>query len=57
MILCWATRYFLQEFHLSKTYHEGLHKLHAKEYEKARELLESVLRDPLISSAQVSFLS
>ncbi|KAK4742823.1 hypothetical protein SAY87_000824 [Trapa incisa] len=42
-----------QEFHLSKTYHEGLLKLHAKEFEKARELLESVLRDPLISSAQV----
>ncbi|XP_031383415.1 calcineurin-binding protein 1-like isoform X2 [Punica granatum] len=42
-----------QEFHLSQTYHEGLVKLHAKEYEKARELLESVLRDPLISSAQV----
>ncbi|OWM67747.1 hypothetical protein CDL15_Pgr017443 [Punica granatum] len=42
------------EFHLSQTYHEGLVKLHAKEYEKARELLESVLRDPLISSAQTS---
>ncbi|VFQ73182.1 unnamed protein product [Cuscuta campestris] len=37
-----------QEFHLSQTYHEGLLKLQAKEYEKARELLESVLKDPLI---------
>ncbi|KAA8525215.1 hypothetical protein F0562_006921 [Nyssa sinensis] len=41
-----------QEFHLSQTYHEGLLKLQAKEYEKARELLESVLKDPLISNAQ-----
>ncbi|OVA14456.1 Tetratricopeptide repeat-containing domain [Macleaya cordata] len=41
------------EFHLSQTYHEGLLKLQAKEYAKARELLEAVLRDPLISSAQV----
>ncbi|XP_059645535.1 calcineurin-binding protein 1 isoform X2 [Cornus florida] len=43
----------VQEFHLSQTYQEGLKKLEAKEYEKARELLESVLKDPLISSAQV----
>ncbi|XP_056176795.1 calcineurin-binding protein 1 isoform X4 [Syzygium oleosum] len=43
-----------QEFHLSQTYHEGLLKLHAKEYEKACELLETVLKDPLISSAQVN---
>ncbi|CAL9166736.1 unnamed protein product, partial [Musa hybrid cultivar] len=42
-----------QEFHLSQTYHEGLLKLQAKDYGKARELLESVLKDPLISSAQV----
>ncbi|PIA42882.1 hypothetical protein AQUCO_02000379v1 [Aquilegia coerulea] len=42
-----------QEFHLSQTYHEGLLKLQAKEYAKARELLEAVLKDPLISSAQV----
>ncbi|XP_027356067.1 calcineurin-binding protein 1 isoform X2 [Abrus precatorius] len=42
-----------QEFHLSQTYHEGLLKLQAKEYEKARELLESVLKDPLIANAQV----
>jgi hypothetical protein len=42
-----------QEFHLSQTYHEGLVKLQAKEYEKARELLESVLKDPLIANAQV----
>ncbi|CBI20600.3 unnamed protein product, partial [Vitis vinifera] len=42
-----------QEFHLSQTYHEGLRKLQAKEYEKARELLEAVLKDPLISKAQV----
>lgn len=41
-----------QEFHLSQTYHKGLLKLQAKEYEKARELLEIVLKDPLISSAQ-----
>ncbi|KAL3744449.1 hypothetical protein ACJRO7_013676 [Eucalyptus globulus] len=43
-----------QEFHISQTYHEGLLKLHAKEYEKASELLETVLKDPLISSAQVN---
>ena len=42
-----------QEFHLSQPYHEGLRKLQAKEYEKARELLEAVLKDPLISKAQV----
>lgn len=42
-----------QEFHLSQTYHEGLLKLQAKEYEKARELLEAVLKDPLIANAQV----
>ncbi|XP_058189790.1 calcineurin-binding protein 1 isoform X2 [Rhododendron vialii] len=42
-----------QEFHLSQLYHEGLLKLQAKEYEKSRELLELVLKDPLISSAQV----
>ncbi|KAL5850527.1 hypothetical protein ACOSQ4_008540 [Xanthoceras sorbifolium] len=41
-----------QEFHLSQTYHEGLLKLQSKEYDKARELLESVLKDPLISTAQ-----
>ncbi|URE35099.1 Calcineurin binding protein 1 [Musa troglodytarum] len=41
------------EFHLSQTYHEGLLKLQAKDYGKARELLESVLKDPLISSAKV----
>lgn len=43
----------MQEFHLTKTYHDGLLKLQAKEYEKARELLESVLKDHLIESAQV----
>ncbi|XP_054788737.1 calcineurin-binding protein 1 isoform X2 [Prosopis cineraria] len=42
-----------QEFHLSQTYHEGLLKLQSKEYEKARELLECVLKDPLIANAQV----
>ncbi|XP_010546513.1 PREDICTED: uncharacterized protein LOC104818581 [Tarenaya hassleriana] len=42
-----------QEFHLSQTYHDGLLKLQAKEYEKARELLESVLKDPLIANAKV----
>ncbi|KAH1124905.1 hypothetical protein GYH30_014513 [Glycine max] len=42
-----------QEFHLSQTYHEGLLKLQTKEYEMARELLESVLKDPLIANAQV----
>ncbi|KAM1022369.1 hypothetical protein ACFX15_042521 [Malus domestica] len=42
-----------QEFHLSQTYHEGLHKLQVKEYKKAAELLESVLKDPLIENAQV----
>lgn len=42
-----------QEFHLSQTYHEGLHKLQTKEYKRASELLESVLKDPLIANAQV----
>ncbi|GMH10793.1 hypothetical protein Nepgr_012634 [Nepenthes gracilis] len=42
-----------QEFHVTQTYHEGLLKLQAKEYDKARELLENVLKDPLISGAQV----
>ncbi|WOL15244.1 hypothetical protein Cni_G24025 [Canna indica] len=42
-----------QEFHLSQTYHEGLLKLQEKDYGKARELLESVLKDPLMSNAQV----
>ncbi|GMI95007.1 Calcineurin Binding protein 1 [Hibiscus trionum] len=42
-----------QEFHLTQAYHDGLLKLQAKDYEKARELLESVLKDPLISKAQV----
>ncbi|KAJ9183530.1 hypothetical protein P3X46_007373 [Hevea brasiliensis] len=42
-----------QEFHLTQTYHEGLLKLQAKEYDKARQLLESVLKDPLMSNAQV----
>ncbi|KAK4274233.1 hypothetical protein QN277_017489 [Acacia crassicarpa] len=42
-----------QEFHLSQTYHEGLLKLQSKEYDKARDLLESVLKDHLIANAQV----
>ncbi|KAM7493376.1 hypothetical protein LguiB_027985 [Lonicera macranthoides] len=41
-----------QEFHLSQTYHDGLRKLQAKEYEKAQELLEAVLKDPLLSNVQ-----
>ncbi|KAI3468164.1 hypothetical protein Pfo_024827 [Paulownia fortunei] len=41
------------EFHLSQLYHDGLLSLQAKDYEKARELLEAVLRDPLVSNAQV----
>lgn len=42
-----------QEFRLSQLYHDGLLRLQAKDYEKARELLESVLQDPLTSNAQV----
>ncbi|XP_050215322.1 calcineurin-binding protein 1 isoform X2 [Mercurialis annua] len=42
-----------QEFHLTQSYHDGLLKLQAKSYDKARELLESVLKDPLISNPQV----
>lgn len=42
-----------QEFHLSQIYHEGLDKLQAKDYDKARELFESVLRDPLVANVQV----
>lgn len=34
-------------------YHDGLLKLQAKDYEKARNLLEAVLKDPLVSNAQV----
>lgn len=45
--------WFLQEFHLSQTYHEGLLKLEAKDYKKARELLEVVLKDPLVANSQV----
>ncbi|CAM8919693.1 unnamed protein product [Rhodiola kirilowii] len=41
-----------QEFHLSQTYHDGLVKLQAKEYKKAQELLEAVLKDPLILRSQ-----
>ncbi|CAI0441429.1 unnamed protein product [Linum tenue] len=40
------------ESHLTQTYHDGLLELQAKQYDKARHLLESVLRDPLISNAQ-----
>ncbi|CAN6309808.1 unnamed protein product [Urochloa humidicola] len=42
-----------QEFALSQKYHEGLLKLQQKDYSKARELLEDVLKDPLISNIQV----
>ncbi|MCD7464840.1 hypothetical protein HAX54_053492, partial [Datura stramonium] len=42
-----------QEFHLSQTYHEGLLKLEAKDYIKARDLLEAVLKDPLVANSQV----
>ncbi|KAE8687620.1 hypothetical protein F3Y22_tig00111013pilonHSYRG00255 [Hibiscus syriacus] len=42
-----------QEFHLTQAYHDGLLKLQAKDYGKARDLLESVLKDPLISNAHV----
>ncbi|KAJ1281626.1 hypothetical protein BS78_04G319800 [Paspalum vaginatum] len=42
-----------QEFALSQKYHEGLLKLQQKDYVKARELLEDVLKDPLISNIQV----
>ncbi|CAN4127975.1 unnamed protein product [Withania somnifera] len=42
-----------QEFHLSQTYHEGLLKLEAKDYKKARELLEAVLKDPFVANSQV----
>ncbi|XP_073129413.1 calcineurin-binding protein 1-like isoform X1 [Henckelia pumila] len=42
-----------QEFRLSQLYHDGLLRLQAKDYEKARELLESVLQDPLLSNDQV----
>ncbi|XP_057248653.1 calcineurin-binding protein 1 isoform X2 [Beta vulgaris subsp. vulgaris] len=42
-----------QEFHLTQTYHDGLLKLQSKEYKKARELLEAVVKDPLVSTTQV----
>lgn len=42
-----------QEFHLTQTYHEGLLKLQNKEYEKARVLLEAVIKDPLMSTDQI----
>ncbi|GAB2250906.1 hypothetical protein Droror1_Dr00017156 [Drosera rotundifolia] len=41
-----------QEFRIIQTYHDGLLKLQANEYEKAQELLENVLEDPLVSTAQ-----
>ncbi|KAL9254307.1 Calcineurin-binding protein 1-like protein [Drosera capensis] len=40
------------EFRIIQTYHDGLLKLQAKEYGKAQELLENVLEDPLVSTAQ-----
>ncbi|ERN03626.1 hypothetical protein AMTR_s00042p00226140 [Amborella trichopoda] len=42
-----------QEFHLTQEYHEGLLQLQAKEYSKAQRNFEAVLRDPLMSNAQV----
>ncbi|KAL6501999.1 hypothetical protein OROGR_027132 [Orobanche gracilis] len=42
-----------QEFYLSQLYHDGLLSLQSKDYEKARELLELVLKDPMVSDAQV----
>ncbi|XP_020680903.1 calcineurin-binding protein 1 isoform X1 [Dendrobium catenatum] len=42
-----------QEFHLSQSYHEGLLKLQDRDYAKARELFEAVLKDPLISSSHI----
>ncbi|KNA19664.1 hypothetical protein SOVF_059500 isoform B [Spinacia oleracea] len=42
-----------QEFHLTQTYHDGLLKLQAKDYKNARELLEAVVKDPLVSTTQV----
>ncbi|KAI7732217.1 hypothetical protein M8C21_006100 [Ambrosia artemisiifolia] len=44
---------YVHEFRLSQIYQEGLLKLQAKEYEKARELLESVLKDDLLPNGQV----
>ncbi|KAJ3687084.1 hypothetical protein LUZ61_016248 [Rhynchospora tenuis] len=41
-----------QEFFLSQKYHDGLLKLQEKDFTKARELLEDVLKDPLISDIQ-----
>lgn len=49
----WWGVIIFQESHLTQTYHEGLLKLQSKEYDKAQELLESVLKDPLIANAQV----
>ncbi|EPS68221.1 hypothetical protein M569_06550, partial [Genlisea aurea] len=43
----------LCEFHLSQLYHDGLTRLQAGDYEKAREYLELVLKDPLISNVEV----
>lgn len=52
LLLCYCL-VWLQEFHISQIYHEGLAKLQAKDYEKARDLLESILKDPLVSNIQV----
>ncbi|XP_010432657.1 PREDICTED: uncharacterized protein LOC104716887 [Camelina sativa] len=46
-----------QEFHLSQTYHDGLLKLQAKDYNKARELLESILKDPIIANSKVETIA
>lgn len=43
-----------QEFHLSQTYHDALLKLEAKDYTRARELFEAVLKDPIISNSQAA---
>ncbi|KAG0463525.1 hypothetical protein HPP92_019594 [Vanilla planifolia] len=45
--------FFVREFHLSQSYHDGLLKLQAKDYGRARELFEAVLKDPLISSSKI----
>jgi len=46
-----------QEFRLSQIYQEGLLRLLEKDYEKARELLESVLKDHLLPNGQVIIVS
>lgn len=44
----------VQEFHLTEMYEDALTRLHAGELESARDLLQSILQNPLLLRAQVT---